>query len=363
MTRQTWQMLMMAGLCAALLPACQLSEFQRKCSGWLRPSTTKADAKKDESSKKGQAPKEKEDADKRVPDVDDPSATYHLIKHPVGPLRQKKTPVPKTPQWVPDLEWPYPVGEQNPPEILPPVQLRIPHDLTILPEPIQQVLPPPDKQEPLVEALVSFLKNQPEDALRQLERYDQDTRDVFQRVLPILTLLSRRKLSEMSSEELASVQMQLQILLHALRSRTSLVIDQMCYCEYVKGFGDYKPLPAEHAFQAGGKRLGELVQVYVELKNVACERRDLYYESRLNSLVEIRDAQDKLIWSRNLGDRNRPEQSLTLRHDYYRNYRFYVPPLVPGKYHLIIQVTDETSRPHRVARKALEFVVAATPDL
>jgi hypothetical protein len=48
-----------------------------------------------------------------------------------------------------------------------------------------------------------------------------------------------------------------------------------------------------------------------------------------------------------------------LRNDYYNNYRFYVPQLPAGKYELTIQVIDETSRPHRAARKSLEFIVAA----
>jgi hypothetical protein len=154
-------------------------------------------------------------------------------------------------------------------------------------------------------------------------------------------------------------------LLDTLRPRAELVINKMCFCDSIKAFGVYKPLPEGHVFQAGTRaRPGDLVQVYVELRNIGSEPRDSYHETRLSSYVEICDAQDprkEPLWKYRFADSKQPIRSRSSLHDYYNNYSFYVPPILPaGSYLLTIRVTDET-RPEapRSARHSLEFHVSS----
>ena len=52
------------------------------------------------------------------------------------------------------------------------------------------------------------------------------------------------------------------------QQRAALDIEKICFCREIKTFGVYDPWPEDHAFQAGVEdRPGELVQVYVELRN------------------------------------------------------------------------------------------------
>lgn len=211
-----------------------------------------------------------------------------------------------------------------------------------------------------------MLENHPHEALDHLKNYDATTQDFFIRLLPAMARLTQKPLDQMNPEEVAVLQDQLEALLETLRPHADLVINKMCFCEWIKAFGVYKPLPAGHVFQGGTKiRPGELVQVYVELRNFACEKRDPYHETLLSSYVEIRDVQNPKgspTWKYRFDDSKLPVRSRARLHDFFNNYSFYVPDIPPGRYILTIQVTDET-RPEkrRLARESLEFQVTAMP--
>jgi hypothetical protein len=76
--------------------------------------------------------------------------------------------------------------------------------------------------------------------------------------------------------------------------------------------------------------------------------------------VEIRDADNRLVFRQAFGDRDRQDVSRTPRHDYFNNYRFCVPDMPPGQYTLWIQVEDMQTR-DRVARRWLDFPVTTVP--
>src|SRR5581483_1631178 len=201
----------------------------------------------------------------------------------------------------------------------------------------------------------------PDDALKHLQHYDRPTQELFLRLLPPLAMLSRKSFDQLSAQDVAVLNEQLQALLLSLRPRCELAIDKMCFCEWAKSYGIYKPLADGHMFHASdGQRPGELVQVYVELRNFACERREGHYETRLASSVEIRDHKGEQVWFYRFDKRQENLRSRTLLHDYSNNYSFYVPHIPPGTYTLTIQVADET-RPEarRIAQKSLEFRVTA----
>ena len=139
----------------------------------------------------------------------------------------------------------------------------------------------------------------------------------------------------------------------------------MCFCEWVKAYGIYRPLPEGHGFVAPThNRPGELVQLYVQLRNFASELSNGTYTTKLSSTVEIRpqgsDPSAKPTWFFSFDDGKQPLRSRTLLNDYFNNYSFYVPNIPPGTYTLTIQIADET-RPgeQRVVRKSLEFRVTS----
>jgi hypothetical protein len=216
-----------------------------------------------------------------------------------------------------------------------------------------------EKKEPLVEALRCVLANHHDQALEALRGYDAKTQEVFLQMLPALALLAQKKVDELSAAEAAALNGQLQNLLAALRPRTELVVGRMCFCEWVKSYGVYKPLPDAHVFQAGtAHHPGEQARLYVELGNICSERRDGYHETRLNSSVEITDARGTRVWYYRFDDRNQPLRSWTRVNDYYNNYTFHVPHIAPGVYTLTIQVTDETLPDQkRSAKKSVPFQV------
>ena len=154
---------------------------------------------------------------------------------------------------------------------------------------------------------------------------------------------------------------QLDRLRETVRARSELTIGKTCYCEYVKGYADYKALPDTHAFLSASKdRPGEFVQLYVELKNFASEPlREGEFITRLACSLELKNAKGEIVMSRPI-DKN--QTTLTRRarlNDLYSTFCFYVPALPAGKYQLTIQVADETTNPERprVARKSLDFHV------
>src|SRR5262249_34569352 len=121
--------------------------------------------------------------------------------------------------------------------------------------------------------------------------------------------------------------------------------------------------PENHTFQAGAPgKPGELVQLYVELRNFCSEPRSPYHETRLSSAVEIKDGQGTRIWYYRFDDR-KPLQSRSRLNDHYSNYSFHVPHVAAGDYTLTLHGTDETLPEHRrEARKSVPFrVVAGSP--
>ena len=125
--------------------------------------------------------------------------------------------------------------------------------------------------------------------------------------------------------------------------KTELIIDNVCFCEWVKAFGNYQPMAESHVYQAStSTRPGERVQLYVELRNFDCIKTDGFYETRLASAVEIRDKDNKLVWSHNFDEKGHTIRSRSLLHDYFNNYSFYLPALPNGSYTLTIRIADQT---------------------
>ncbi len=238
-----------------------------------------------------------------------------------------------------------------PPEVQPASAPALPPPLPLAPRP---------PEAPLVAALRCVLEKHPAEALPLLQRYDKTDQDLLLALLPLAARIGEGELERISPEEMAAILDQLHALTLALRPRAALTLDKMCFCRQINNFGQYEPLPPDHPFRAGGgDRLGERVQVYVEVKNFTSRLCGPVYETALSSKLEIFDAQKQqvCIW-------NRPREVVRSQspwEDYYINFLFNLPRLPQGLYTLRVTVRDEASPPGRAPREAsgsLDFQVA-----
>ncbi len=353
MTRQSWQFIVGAWLCAGLGSGCALF-------GFARPAPVKPDERR------GAGDGQLTQARRATGDGE-----VVLLREGFGPLGASSPYHPTDPRLFPYQRdgnvRPVRILEHNPEE-----QESRPA------EPTQQgppVLPPSgtpevkgrQPEEPLVLALERLLKEDSEalnEALKLLDSYDPATRDCFQRLLPMLAGLTRKGVEKLGPKEIAHMQDQLQGLLLDLRARAELRIDKLYYCEPdLEQPGNFKRLPKEYRFLARcGNRIGEMVLLYAELGNLGMVRRDDYFEARLTSEVIISAESDpkRPLFSKRVDDPRRPLRSRTLANDYYNTYSFYVPACIPpGRYTLTLRIRDETTQPPRVKDHTILFVVAA----
>jgi hypothetical protein len=222
-------------------------------------------------------------------------------------------------------------------------------------------LPPGDKKDqPIVLAVRSFLNDNPKEALEYLKSYDAATQEALICLTATVVLLTKKNLDQLSPKEIDELQDQVQKSLAALRPHVPLQIDKMCFCEEIKGYGVYKPLPRDYAFQPMTvDRYGELVQLYVELHNLTSELHGTTFVTRLHSTMRIFDEAGKEVYFADFRAREAPLCTLTRLPDTFKHYDFYVPRLPPGKYRFCFEVRDVTRPQARIAKKSLEFRVAA----
>jgi hypothetical protein len=217
----------------------------------------------------------------------------------------------------------------------------------------------PPKQEPLLEALACFLKNQPQKALELLKGYQPSNQEVFLSLLPVLAELTHKGMDQLTPEEVSVIHEQLESLADRLRPRAQLLIPHMCLCKHIEGYGVYVPLPPNHVFRAGsGAEPGEPVQLYVELRNFSMAPCPQGYVTRLSSSVEICDAAGKQQWFHSFKDQEGPLVRKAPWHDCFGGYYFYMPVLPPGEYTLVVTIRDLTQpQTPRLARKSVKLRV------
>ncbi len=222
---------------------------------------------------------------------------------------------------------------------------------------------PPD--EPIVVALRCLLEKRLKEAVQAVERYEKPNQDALLLMLPWVARLSEGSLDKVKPQELATFLEQMDDFSRALRPRAALALGKVCFCNDVRGFGMIDAVPAGYAFQAGRDgRDGEVLNLYVEVRNFGSRPVGNLYETRLAGKLDVFDAKGQRVWG-NLF-RAKPDTSVSPRHDYFIIFTFWVPAsLPPGHYKLAVEVTDQTWQgsqevpAHRTARRNLEFDVTA----
>jgi hypothetical protein len=217
-------------------------------------------------------------------------------------------------------------------------------------------------EEPVVAALRCYLDKHPAQAADSLKGCDPAGREALLCLLPLAARLGEGGLDGARPDEAARLLDQLHALEVPLRRRAPLKIEKMCFCRWIEAFGRYEPLAdGQAAFAAGSNgHLGDLVQVYAEVRNFASEDHGPAHVTRLVTRAEIHDyAQGKTVAQVDFP--SEADESRSPRQDFFINYRFRVPAhLPPGPYTLWIYVQDALAQPTRPpAQRSLDFRVVA----
>jgi hypothetical protein len=235
------------------------------------------------------------------------------------------------------------------------------------PGPAAQAIKKDGDYAPVVKAFQYMLDKKPREALQELQVYDKSTQEFFLNWMPAAVIILHRPMDQMSAPEIDMLNELFSRWSQTIRNHTKLVISNMCYCRNVQGFGAYEPLPPNHAFlSATAGRAGELVQVYVELKNFVSEPvKEGEYVTKLACSLEIKDSSGKRVHFWQFSRDETTYQCRSRLNDLHKNLSINVPAMPPGTYLLTIQVVDETLPSHRrVAQQSLPFRVTpvATDD-
>jgi hypothetical protein len=237
------------------------------------------------------------------------------------------------------------------------------------PSPLPKLVENKREYAPLVEALQCMLDERHEEAIKHLRAYDDGTQQFFLRLLPPLTILVKKRIEDLTPQEVAVLIDQIDGLRISLLHRSELVVSKMCYCKQVKNYAYYEAMPDNHAFLAGTEsRIGEQVQLYVELKNFESKQtKEGEFLTKLACSLELHDAGGKKVWSKRIDSSETTHRRRSRMNDFCSNYSFYVPALPPGTYQLTLNIADETNpERRRDAHKSLVFVttpVANQPPL
>jgi hypothetical protein len=227
-----------------------------------------------------------------------------------------------------------------------------------------QAAPPPRSDAPPVQVLRALIEGLPEEEINEaLKPYDQPTREAMLCLLNGVNRLHQSGgIGKMTPRDLAVWTEGLHTLTASLRSRAQLILDRMCFCAYIKNFGDFAPLPPEHAFF----QPGEVAHIYVQVRNFSCRRERDRYVTVVKGRLEIYDENNRDKQAITWISSPRQDVSAAPRQDYYINFRFPVPIHCPsGLYTMRITVEDWTDAPpgakevpeSRIARRTIDFRV------
>jgi hypothetical protein len=318
-----------------------------------------------------------------VPDLPDlrsrgPESPYHQQLNagpaPSGPADRKDVRERQAlPEEPPRLAPPAVPGPA--PDALPPLTPQTAEK----PAPAVKPTPDPEPQrtaddEPLVVALRAYLHKRSPDALAAIGHYAKPNQDMLLVALPLVARLTEGDIDRVSPREAAELADLLQGVEDRLRQRAALRVEKMLFCRKIDDFGDYvarEPVNGLVTFEGGaGDQVGEPVQVYVELRNVANKQEGEYYETRLAGAIELIDFEGRSAYRRDFAPKLHRGQSP--RHDFFVECSFSVPRKVPpGRYTLRVEVRDITGLPtdqasgrltpptHRVAHQTLDLQVIA----
>jgi hypothetical protein len=346
MTRHKWIVIIVAGLSAGFGPGC-LSLRKETAKDKIALTKPESGDKQDRTAETDKASSYHPKVDRELMGPPTP-----LLEDEIRPAQSNEQPqVLQSPVESPEK----PAAEENAKD---PKQTA--EKVTI------SLDPAPPVEEPLVTALRCLIEKHPVEALEQIRQYDKSNQDLLMHLLPLAVRLTQSSLDNLNPTELSLVLDQLRALERPIAAKASLTINKLCLVRReAERFGIYEKLRDDYVYAAGSKdQPGERVLVYAEFRNFLSLPGANYCETHLMSTLEIHDYQGHRVWRQDFP--TPPDRSQTPRLDYFINYQFWVPQILPpGSYTLWVQVKDVTGLSgkeppaHRIARRSLDFQVTS----
>lgn len=281
---------------------------------------------------------------------------------PAQPPKMEFAVLPRVPGTVAPLKN---ATAQKPPEAVAPVKpgepVRAAHNNEPGPFPFVQPFAPPSDP-PLVAAVRAYAEGRPERAIEFLRALDRPNQEF---VLSVLPLLARGATADLSRDAVANAVLadQLHAAAQRLEPRAALRVEKALFCREVKGFGRYTPRS-----DADPYRPNEIAELYLELRNLASVPAGDGYATAVTALVEVRDANNRLVPQIDPDDKPRHtrrvsvvkfdkvESSRSPLHDFHILYYFSVPP-APGVYTITVELRDPAGR-RTTKTQPIQFCVA-----
>ena len=145
---------------------------------------------------------------------------------------------------------------------------------------------------------------------------------------------------------------QLQQAVEKLKTRASLELRNVAFCQRINGFGSYENFPADQFSR------GQPVAVYAEVANFTSRAGPAGqgFETALQSTIEIyTPGPGAQLVDRVVLPVTR-EQTRTARRDYFLSYDFRIPPTLPLGPHTL-KLTIEDLQSQKIASTHLNFTV------
>jgi hypothetical protein len=224
----------------------------------------------------------------------------------------------------------------------------------------QPFAPPPDP--PLVGAMRAYVEGRPERAIELIRALDRPNQEF---VLSVLPLLARGATADLTRDAVANAVLadQLHAAATRLEPRAALRVEKALFCLDVAGFGRYTPRSDADPYKPNGT-----AQLYLELRNLASAPAGDGYTTAVTALVEVRDANNRLVPQIDPDDKPRHtrrvsvvkfdkvESSRSPLHDFHILYYFSVPQ-APGVYTITVELRDPTGR-RTTKTQPIQFCVA-----
>lgn len=228
-------------------------------------------------------------------------------------------------------------------------------------EPIRTSWPPllsqaPAADPPLVLALRDYLEGRTDKAIERIKDLSPANQELLLRLFPALVQASKTDLNR-NATDAALLGSQLDAASDAAARLAPIKIRKACYVARVMQFGVYDPVPEKHVFLPGGSGV-----LYLELQNVPSVPAELPaggkgFVTKLSCSHTLLDDAGKAA-----GPPRKFEHAEFTRsqvRDYFLKFEFDVPA-APGRYTLVIEVSDG---PKRTTRHQVELRVGTSSQV
>jgi hypothetical protein len=219
---------------------------------------------------------------------------------------------------------------------------------------------PPVPEPPLLAAMRAYVENRPDDAIRHLEKLDRPNQEFALAVMPALARGAAMNLTAPDPQEAGHLADQLNGAATKLEAKAALRVERVAFCKKISGFGRYDPWSPTQPY-----RPGDIARLYIEVRNLGCHAAADGFQTRAETLLEVRDAKGQLVEQIDPGDyRQRvrvvrflhEERSRSPVRDYFQPYQLQIPSQA-GVYTVTVEVREPSSG--RTARsQPAEFRVA-----